>query len=451
MLEHCWIAILVVPLCCWSCSQQSSRQPVQSVQPVQFNSAEQAKQIHPTTRSTDSFDEGKAWYFVLPNPLILADGRPVADAQTWYSQRRPEILKLFQTQVYGRAPGRPENQSFEIFETDPHALSGKAIRKQVTVHFDGRKDGPKMDILIYLPANAPKPVPLFLCLSFRPLQLVMDDPAIRLQDVWGRDGTRHPDDKRERSPAFEMENVLDHGFGIAAIYYSQIDPDSADGLPYGVRAMYLSPGQTHVQPDEWGCVAAWAWGASRAMDYLQTDPQVDAGRVAIMGQSRLGKTALWAGASDQRFAMVVACNSGRGGASLARRNFGETVAAITQKYGYQFCANFRGYADHVADLPVDTHELLGLVAPRPVYLTTASLDLHSDPLGEFDAAVAAGPIFRLLGADGLDADQMPPLDVAVMHDIAFHCHTGKHEVTPFDGQKILEFADMKLGPGRQKS
>jgi hypothetical protein len=437
-----WIAILALGLFCWSCSHETPPQPLP--QPVQFNSAEQAKHIH----STDSFDEGKASYFMLPNPLVLANGQPVQDAKTWYDQRRPEILKLFEMNVYGRAPGRPEGESFEVFESNAPAFSGKAIRRQVTIHFAGRKEG--LDILMYLPANPSKPVPLFLCLSFQPLQLVMDDPAIRLQDSWDREHVRHPGSKRAQSPAFEIDQVLDHGFGIAVIYYCQIEPDFAGGLPYGVRSMYLPAGHSDVQPDEWGSVAAWAWGASRAMDYLQTDPQVDARHIAIMGHSRLGKTAMWTGASDTRFAMVIACSSGRGGASLSRRNFGETVANLTKKYGYQFCANYRGYANHIADLPVDSHELLGLIAPRPVYLATASLDLHSDPMGEFQAAVAAGPIYQLLGASGLGVDGMPSLDVPIMHDIAFHCHTGKHEVTPFDWQQILKFADMKLKPSEQQ-
>ena len=260
-----------------------------------------------------------------------------------------------------------------------------------------------------------------------------------------RDHTRHPGEIREKSTSYRIDEVLKHGYGIAVIYYAQIDPDFAGGLPYGVRANYLPPGQEAFAPDQWGTIAAWAWGASRAMDYLQTDPQVDGSRIAIMGHSRLGKTALWTGAMDTRFAMVVACSSGRGGASLARRDFGESIGDLAQRFGYQFCGNFQKYAGHENDMPVDTHELLGLIAPRPLYLATASEDLHSDPRGEFEAAVAAGPIYSLLGARPLRVLDPPPLDTAVMDDIGYHCHTGKHEVTPLDWQHILEFADLKFG------
>ena len=398
----------------------------------------------PTTRRVENHDEGQAWYHVLPNPLVLENGKPVRDSKTWFEQRRPEIYRLFETEIYGKAPPRPADESFEVAESSDDALGGKAIRKQVEIHLNSQADGPKIDMLMYLPAGASKPVPVFLCFTFFPLQTVMDDPAIRLQEGWRPDHTRGPT-TRSTSTSFQIDEVLAHGFGIAVLYYSQIDPDFAGGLTHGIRAMYLPAGHTAFAPDEWGSIAAWAWGASRAMDYLQTDPQVDGKRIAIMGHSRLGKTALWTGASDTRFAMVVACSSGRGGASLARRNYGESIGDLALHFPYQFCGNFQKYANHENDMPVDTHELLGLIAPRPLYLATASLDLHSDPRGEFEAAVAAGPIYRLLGGRPLEVNDPPLLDTAVMDDIGYHCHTGKHEVTPFDWKMILKFADVKFG------
>jgi hypothetical protein len=375
----------------------------------------------------------------------MQNGQVVRDAQTWYLQRRPEILRLFERQIYGRSPGRPEDQWFELVETSGDALEGKAIRKQVSVHLTKNADGPKIDLLMYLPASAAKKVPVFLCFSFFSLQRVMDDPAIHLQQEWRPDHTRHEGSVRAKSKSFQIDEVISRGYGIAVIYYGQIDPDFDGGLPYGVRAGYLPTGKTTLDPDGWGTIGAWAWGASRALDYLQTDAQVDGKRVAIMGHSRLGKTALWAGANDTRFAMVVACSSGRGGASLARRDFGESIGDLAQRFGYQFCGNFQKYSHHENDMPVDTHELLGLIAPRPLYLATASEDLHSDPRGEFEAAIAAGPIYSLLGAKPLEVLDPPPLDAAVMDDIGYHCHTGKHEVTALDWKHILEFADLKFG------
>jgi hypothetical protein len=392
----------------------------------------------------DNFDESKVRKFTLPDPLVLDDGAPVRDAQTWFMQRRAQLLRDFQTEIYGRAPGRPPSETFDV-DTDPHARGGRAIRKQVTIHLTDASEAPKITVLIYLPANAPGPVPLFLCLSFYPLHMVDADPGIPLMDGWTHAGTRITAQEAQRNThPFPVDKLLSRGYGIAVLYYNQIDPDFAGLLHFGVRSIYLTPGQTDVDPDQWGTIGAWAWGAQRAMDYLQTDKAVDGRHIVMMGHSRLGKTAMWTGASDQRFAMVFAGSSGRGGASLARRNFGETIADLGQKYGYQFCGNFRKYGPDPGKFTVDTHELIALIAPRPVYLATASLDLHSDPHGEFLAAVAAGPVFELLGAHGLGTDVMPPLDVPIMHTIAYSCHTGKHEVTAWDWEMALDFADLQF-------
>jgi hypothetical protein len=216
------------------------------------------------------------------------------------------------------------------------------------------------------------------------------------------------------------------------------------GIKYGVRQHYLKPGQTEPAPDEWGAIGAWAWGASRVLDYLETDRDVDARRVVLFGQSRLGKTVLWGGAHDDRFAIVIAANSGEGGASLMRRDYGETVKDLCTKFPYQFCGNFQQYADHVDKLPMDSHELLAMIAGRPLYLSTGSEDQQADPKGEFLACVGAAPVYALLGFQGLGTDKMPPLDTPIMHRIGFSCHMGKHEVTPFDWDCYLKFADLYL-------
>lgn len=404
----------------------------------------------PTTRRVENHDEGKAWYWVLPDPFVLNDGETVKDSQTWFSRRRPEILSEFEHEIYGRAPGRPAGESFEVVESGP-AFGGKAVRKQIVVHLGPKPKDRKINVVLYLPAVAQRPSPVILCFSFYPLQWVTQDPAVQAQYDWDEFTHRIPPGNNPNiAKSFHIDWVLAHGYGIAIIYYQEIDPDFAGGLTHGVRADYLRPGTTTLERDEWGTIAAWAWGASRAMDYLQTDSEVDGSRIAIMGHSRLGKSALWTGAIDPRFAMVFACSSGRGGASLARRNFGESIGDLAQRYGYQFCGNFQKYAHHETEMPVDSHELIGLIAPRPIYLGTASLDLHSDPTGEWDAAVAAGPIYQLLGKRGLEAVSPPPPDVAIMHDIGYHCHTGKHQVTELDWQHILEFADMHWGPAKGK-
>jgi len=230
--------------------------------------------------------------------------------------------------------------------------------------------------------------------------------------------------------------LLDAGFGFATIYYGDIDPDFAGGLPYGVRALYPQPAA-----NEWGTIAAWAWGLSRALDYLETDSAVDAKRVTILGVSRLGKTVLWAGAHDQRFAAVIASCSGEGGAALSRRNYGETIAHLTAptRYPYQFCANYGKFAEHADQFPVDAHMLVALMAPRPVLLQTGDKDLWSDPKGEFLAAAAAGPVYRLLGKQGLDTDQMPPAGTPILHTIGYYMHAGGHGTIPSDWDQYLKF------------
>jgi len=245
--------------------------------------------------------------------------------------------------------------------------------------------------------------------------------------------------------------LLDAGFGVATFYYGDVDPDDAAGFPYGVRALYLKPGQIERAPDDWGSIAAWAWGMSRAMDYLETDKDVDAKRVAITGVSRLGKTVMWAGAHDTRFALAIASCSGEGGAALSRRDYGETIAHLTAptRYPYQFAANYQKYAQHVDQLPVDANMLVSLMAPRPLLLQTGNRDYWSDPKGEFLAEVAAGPVYKLLGKDGLDTDQWPPAKTPVLHTLGYYMHDGGHGIVPSDWDIYLDFLKMHLMPAEQ--
>jgi hypothetical protein len=395
-----------------------------------------------------NYDEAKVGNYTLPDPLVLQSGEPVQNAETWHQRRRPEILRLFETNVYGRSPGRLDGGlTYEVLEAGKQALDGKAVRKQVTVFFSGKKDGPKMDLLIYLPAAAPKPVSVFLCLNFTGNHKIFSDPGIKLGEVWDRQKKtkqRAPESARESSNQWQIEKMLARGYGLATLYYCDVEPDFVGGIQYGVRPLFFKLGQTAPAADEWGAIGAWAWGLSRALDYLEMDKDIDPKRVAVMGHSRLGKTALWAGAQDTRFALVIASGSGEGGASLSRRNYGETVKHLNTNFPYWFCSNYQKFGDHVDSLPVDSHMLLALIAPRPVYLSCAEEDRWADPRGEFLAAVAAGPVYRLLGKQGLDTDQMPPLHQPIMHTMGYHYRAGKHEVTGYDWDRFFDFADMHL-------
>lgn len=389
--------------------------------------------------------EEKTGIFQLPELLPLASGKqPVRDAKTWTDKRRPEIVRLFEENQYGRMPGRPAKMTFDVFDKGTPAMGGKALRKQVTIYFTGDRNGPKEDMVIYLPPGATKPVPLLLALNFSANASTFDDPDVKLGEVWNRDKQRVPAQRGGGIGRMKIDDILAKGFGVAGIYYGDIDPDFLGGVPLGIRAKYLKPGQSEPAPDEWGAISAWAWGLSRAMDYLETDKLVDAKKVAIYGVSRLGKTVMWAGAHDPRFAMVIASCSGEGGAALSRRNYGETIAHLTAptRYPYQFAANYAKWADKVNEFPVDAHMLVALIAPRPVFLQTGMTDGWSDPKGEFLAAVAAEPVFKLFGKEGLGTDRMPEAGQPILHTIGYHMHAGGHGTSPGDWEYFLKFMEM---------
>ncbi|MFP6659746.1 MAG: acetylxylan esterase [Pirellulales bacterium] len=390
-----------------------------------------------------NYDESKVPKYTLPDPLVCADGSKVTDADTWRNKRRPEILKLFETHVYGRSQPAGKRRDYKITSIDKSALGGKAIRKQVSILFTEKKDGPRMHLLIYLPAAAKKPVPAFVGLNFRGNHSIQNDPGIKLSTAWQRGGKPATEQSRGSAASrWPVDKIVARGYAIATAYYGDIDPDFHDGFKNGVHGLH-----ENIQDrknDSWGSIAAWAWGLSRALDYLETDSQIDHQRVAVLGHSRLGKTSLWAGASDQRFALVISNNSGCGGAALNRRAFGETVKRINTSFPHWFCDNFKKFNDNEAALPVDQHMLIALIAPRPVYVASAVEDRWADPRGEFLAAKNAGSVYRLLGTDAMAAEEMPKINQRVMSTIGYHIRQGKHDVTNFDWQTYIDFADKHM-------
>jgi (4-O-methyl)-D-glucuronate---lignin esterase len=391
------------------------------------------------TGHISNYDESKVGHYTLPNPLVLENGRPVRNAKAWFKERRPELLKLYDDDIYGRVPTNAPKVTFKVAEMDTNALGGLAIHKLVLIRFGDETNGPVMHLNEYLPANATWPVPMLLQIVFFSNPPI-PDPAVPSAHL----------NRRFRFPFSEagpMTNIIERGYGYATFRYTEVQPDSRDSYQSGVIGLTLKPGQTKPAPDEWGAISAWAWGASRVLDYFETDPAVDAKRVALIGHSRLGKTVLWAGAQDPRFALIFSSCAGEMGSSLARRDYGETIDDIAVNFPWQFAGNFQKYVGHWNDLPVDAHELIALNAPHPVFITGGTGDQWSDPRGEFLAEVAAGPVYRMLGLKGLGTTNFPPVDTPLLNgDLGWNYHTGPHAITPEDWKDFLKFAGRYLKP-----
>ena len=407
--------------------------------------------LMPTEAEGANYDESKVPEYTLPDPLVTADGQKVTDAKTWQETRRAEVLELFREHMYGWSPKRPERVSYRVAEIDRAALGGKATRKQVTIQLGQGDKTLDLDLLVYLPNQVKGPAPVFLGLNFMGNHSISNDPAIQLStSKWFRNkpeagyaNNRASEKSRGSSSSrWPIEMAIDRGFGVATVYYGDIDPDYHDGFKNGVHALFeASDTNAKRAGDAWGSISAWAWGLSRVMDYFETDTDVDQKRVAVFGHSRLGKTALWAGAQDERFAIVISNDSGCGGAALSRRVFGETLAVMNKNFPHWNCENCKQYSDNEPALPVDQHMLIALVAPRPVYVASAIDDRWADPKGEFLSAKKAEGVYRLFDKQGLMIDEMPSPDTSVGQCIGYHVRTGGHNITPFDWTQYLNFAE----------
>lgn len=402
-------------------------------------------------QESPNYDESRVPSFSLPELLITSEGKRISTAAEWMAIRRPEILSLFENNIYGKIPGKLSADFRKVIEQDNNALGGKAVRKQVMLNFRSNNRDLKVNLLIYLPKTGSK-VPVFVGYNFDGNQAVVDDPAVFVTSSWIRNDpasgiTNNRTTEKSRGTdktAWQVDKIISSGYGLVTLYYGDVDPDK-DDFTDGVHPLLYKEGQTMPLPDEWGSIGAWAWGLSRVMDYLEKDPDIDASKVAVMGHSRLGKTALWAGALDPRFAIVISNNSGCGGAALSRRMYGETLGGMNRYFTHWLCDNCSRYDTDVNLLPVDQHMLIALMAPRPVYIASAEEDKWADPKGEYLSGYYATPVYELFGKQGLPSPEMPPVNSPVMNTIGYHIRSGGHAVLEYDWDQFIRFARMHFG------
>jgi hypothetical protein len=368
-----------------------------------------------------NYDEERVPAYTLPDALGATG--TIRTPDEWRS-RRAEVLQAFRDTVYGRSPGKPERLEFKSLEENAGAMEGKATLTRVAIvsHQSGRTH--QFELTLFVPNGREGAVPVFLFINNRAESNT--DPT-----------------RKEKSGFWPAEQIVARGYGIAALQYGQLAPDNKDRYREGVIALF--EGSDGPRPaGAWGAIAAWAWGASRAMDYFETNRRVDATRVAIVGHSRGGKAALWAGAEDERFALVISNESGEGGAALSRRGFGETVARINTSFPHWFTDTYKTFNGREAELPIDQHMLLALSAPRALYVASADEDLWSDPRGEFLSLAASSPVFVLWGDEPIRATQMPPLDTPlIVGRRGYHIRRGGHNLTPYDWDRFADFADRQ--------
>ena len=374
--------------------------------------------------------------FILPKILLSDNGIKINTIKKWEEIRRNEIIEHFTNKVYGKVPGKIDSIRVDVIEDYSEALKGKAKRKQIKLTFE--KNGKKISIviLIYLPNKKIK-TPAFLAYNFGGNQKVNLDKNIYISENLKQSEIKRGINKSR----WPLNKIIESGYALITLNYNEIDPDK-NNFSDGVHSLFYSNGMNKPRSNQWGSISAWAWGLSRIMDYLDNEPLIDKERIVLLGHSRLGKTALWAGALDQRFSIVISNNSGCGGAAISRRRFGEKISDINTNYPHWFAKNFHFYNEKESQLSVDQHMLIALIAPRPIYIASASLDSWADPRGEFLSAKEAKDIYNLYGFKEKNLKSFPNTNSPIHGRIGFHLRKGHHDITEYDWNQYIQFSNM---------
>lgn len=395
--------------------------------------------------------------YTLPDPMVCFDGRRITGRDEWEQIRRPELLKFYQEKLYGFVPPRPDKTEFRLTRQWDDALDGLAIRREITI-ICSMNDGRSMSFpfLLYIPKNAKGKVPVFLSINFYGNHTASREEDIPVADHW------LPHQWRERFQTMEQrgtyrgsQELSDHawqdgcieglkrGYAVGTFCYEYLMPDNGYHFEHSIYQLFHNELDYQSEKRDFGSFGAWAWGVSRVIDCLGQESLIDASRIAVVGHSRLGKTALWAGVTDERIALTISNNSGCCGAKLFHRDFGENLRFMAYWRPFWYSLGIQEYADREFELPVDQHELVGMIAPRSVYIASASEDYGADPKGEFLAAWHAGKIYELYGLKGLDCPEEYPAPGTILQSgsIAYHLRPGKHSFTFYDWQRYFDYAD----------
>ncbi len=403
-----------------------------------------------------NYDESKVPDYKLPLLLVSDLGKKIATKEEWKSIRRPEILNHLEDEIYGKN----EIPLKEIIVQASLVESGDSEygkRKQYEILFKRKEKEVILNVLVFLPKNIKKPVPVFLGLNFKGNHTTSSDNKVIITKQWVRSGKgivknrASEEDRGSASSRWDVRQILSNGYGLITAYYGEIDPDFDDGFKNGVHKFLNS--NWKQKPNSGGSIDTWAWGLSRIVDFISSNEQFDHSRIIVIGHSRLGKAALWAGAKDERISMVISNNSGCGGAAISRRQFGETVKRINTSFPHWFCPNYKKYNDQEDTCLVDQHSLLSMIAPRPLYVASATKDLWADPKGEFDSLQVTEPVFRLYGfklnSTWRDKFESKPKESKLKLDrMGYHIRDGKHDVTSYDWKRYLDFANYNFSNDR---
>lgn len=386
----------------------------------------------------------------LPDPLVALDGRRVETADEWNARRRPELKRLIQHYMYGFLPPAPAKVTGKIEQLDKNYFGGKATKKLVTVSWGG-PEMPTISLLLVVPNQRTRPAPIFVGMNFCGNHTLVDDPSIPLAKGWVykscpgcANEVATEEGRGKQIDVWNLEMAIERGYAVATFYSGDIDPDKPD-FTDGVHPHYLKPGQKSPGSDDWGTIAAWAWGIHRAIDYVVSDQDLDAKRIAVVGHSRLGKTSLLAAALDDRVALAIPHQAGCGGTAPSRGKVGESVKQINDRFPHWFCDEFTQFNDDPTRLPFDQNALVAVCAPRPILFSNAVEDTWANPDGQLEVLKGANGVYRLLGSGGIDPSAKPEIGKLIDSRLGYFLRNGKHSMNAEDWKAFIDFADKQLG------